>query len=42
MNKLAERRTREQTTVAADPTELQLLIQIRDLLATEKSAGKTL
>lgn len=42
MNKLAERRAREQPTVAADPTELQLLIQIRDLLAAQRSADKTL
>jgi large conductance mechanosensitive channel len=37
MNKLAARRKRDQAPAAADPTELQLLIQIRDLLsAAEK------
>ncbi len=36
MNKLAERRKKNLEPVAVDPTELDLLVQIRDLLASGK------
>ncbi|MET3805355.1 large conductance mechanosensitive channel [Nakamurella sp. UYEF19] len=36
MNKLSERRRRGEVQVAADPTELQLLVEIRDLLKTQR------
>ena len=36
MNKLAERRKKNLEPVAVDPTELDLLVQIRDLLAGGK------
>lgn len=36
MNKISERRKRGEVQVAADPTELELLVEIRDLLKTQR------
>jgi len=36
MNKLSARRKRGEVEVVADPTELELLIEIRDLLAAQR------
>lgn len=36
MNTLSERRRRGEVQVAADPTELELLVEIRDLLKTQR------
>ena len=40
MNKLAERRRKDLGPVAVAPTELELLVQIRDLLAAGNASGK--
>ncbi len=40
MNKLAERRRKNLEPVAVDPTELDLLVQIRDLLSSGKVSIK--
>ncbi len=37
MNKISERRKRGEVQVAADPTELELLVEIRDLLKTQRA-----
>lgn len=37
MNKISERRKRGQVQVAADPTELELLVEIRDLLKNQRA-----
>ena len=39
MNKLNERRRKNEIPVAVDPTELDLLVQIRDLLAEQNKAN---
>lgn len=41
MNKLSERRRRNQVPVAVDPTELDLLVQIRDLLQAQTTVQTT-